>query len=48
MVPDWVYERLPGTLGAVVSGVVPPLPYTSSSESCPAGQPLLAVMVIRT
>src|ERR1044072_7130036 len=46
--PDagWVNARFVGADGAVVS---PPVgPYTSSSEICPAGQAVLAVMFTRT
>ena len=46
VVPDWVNERVPGTLGGVVSAG-PLGPYTSSSEIWPAGQPVLAVIRTR-
>ena len=44
--PDCVNDSVPGTLGGVES-TGPPGPYTSSSEICPAGQAVLAVIRIR-
>ena len=46
--PDagWVKARLVGAVGGWVSPVAGP--YTSNSESWPAGQPVFAVMFSRT
>src|SRR5690349_20182045 len=44
--PGSVNARFPGAVGGF--GGCTAEPYTSNSDSCPAGQPVFAVMVART